>query len=124
MSKHYLSTTELARFATNAIFGISGCVIFAAAKFFINVLIGPVGMVIGGIAAILGLTGLFSADKNDRRDGLTVFVTGALFVIIAAELGPVRFFAGYLLSAGAFMSFAFGVWNGIRFLIGFKRRSS
>jgi hypothetical protein len=66
------------------------------------------GVIAGGVAAVLGLGSLFSKDKTDSRGGLVV--AGAGILTLVSRLGvfpPIK-------ALGA------GIWKGINFLSGLR----
>jgi hypothetical protein len=83
-----------------------------------------VGLPLGVVAAVVGISALRSRDKADRFPGLVI--TGAGILAIVAKLPALKFvqpLAGTLLGIGAFGLLALGIWNGIKFLRGLKSRS-
>ena len=113
---------KLAKWATNAIFGIGVGIALFTASFFVSWLMQPAGLVIGGVLALLGFSGIFSRDSSDRKDGLFVLFAGVVLFGAAWGIGPIKNAASWLLSTGGVVSLALGVWNGLRFLLGMRKR--
>jgi hypothetical protein len=113
---------KLAKWATNAIFGIGGGIALFTASFLLKWLVQPAGLVIGGVLALLGISGIFSRDASDRKDGFFVLLTGAVLFGAFWGIGPIKNIASWLLSTGGLISFALGLWNGLRFLFGMRKR--
>ncbi|MDR2467781.1 MAG: hypothetical protein LBD22_02330 [Spirochaetaceae bacterium] len=116
------ATQNLAKLATNSVFGIGGGIALCAAGFVLKWLVQPAGLALGGVIVLLGLTGVFSGNSTDRKDGLMVTLTGGVLLCFFLGIGPVKNIAGTLLSVGSIISFAVGIWNGIRFLAGLNKR--
>ncbi|MDR2494174.1 MAG: hypothetical protein LBD24_03015 [Spirochaetaceae bacterium] len=114
------STTTLAKQGVTAIGRIiSGafCLAASAAPPLISI-------VLGGIAAVVGLGAFFSRDPDDKKIGGIVAVGG--FLALAAKLpaspAPVRAVAGTLLFLGAVGFLTLGIWKGLAFLRRLKAR--
>lgn len=79
------------------------------------------GFIVGAAVCIVGIASFTSKDPADRKAGAVIMAAGALALLskipIAAPL------AGTLLSIGAVGLLALGIWNGIKFFIGLKKRS-
>lgn len=116
------SGNKLANYATNAIFGIGGAILLSAAGFFVNLLFGPVGIGVGAVLGVLGLSELTSPSAGAKRDGLVVAGTGAVIVCIGLGLGPLRYIAREILHTGSMIALIWGVVSAIRFIIGARKR--
>jgi len=83
------------------------------------------GIVLGGIATVIGIVALRSKDPEDKRPGILLTLAGVLELIQRVKVGIplVRPLAGTLLSIGAVGFIALGIWNGVKFLKGLKARS-
>ncbi|MDR1635878.1 MAG: hypothetical protein LBR93_00940 [Treponema sp.] len=80
------------------------------------------GIILGGLSVIAGIAAIRSRDPADRKAGAILAAGGGLAIL--SRVGAVFFqpLAGTLLSIGAFGLFAMGIWKGIRFLMGLRRR--
>jgi hypothetical protein len=81
-----------------------------------------VGIVLGVLSAVFGLTALISKDSEDKKPGIILTAGGILAVLSRVGAGFFRPIAGTLLSVGAFGMIALGLWNGIKFIRGLKSR--
>jgi hypothetical protein len=117
----YPSTSTLAKQGVSA-------VVYAAGGIFLFVLqaiarFRVLGLVIGAVVCVIGIASLFSKDPEDRKPGALITGAGALVVLSKAGLPLLKAAAGTLLSIGAVGLLALGIWNGIKFLKGLKKRS-
>jgi hypothetical protein len=115
------STSRLARFGVTAVgytaAGIFLFVLQAIASFRV------LGLIAGAVVCIIGFASLKSRDPADKRAGAIITAAGVLTVL---SMTGIPFFArvsGTLLSIGAVGLLALGIWNGIKFFIGLKKRS-
>ncbi|MDR3248609.1 MAG: hypothetical protein LBT39_07470 [Treponema sp.] len=81
-----------------------------------------IGIILGAIAAIFGVTALLSKDPADRKPGAILAGGGILEILSRVGAPFFRPLAGTLLSIGAFGLIAMGIWNGLKFLKGLKSR--
>jgi len=79
------------------------------------------GLVVGGLVCIIGIASFTSKDPADKKAGAIIMTAGALALL--SKIPAVAPFAGTLLSIGAVGLLALGIWNGIKFFIGLKKRS-
>ena len=79
------------------------------------------GLIVGAVVCAVGIGALMSKDPADRRPGAVITAAGVLAVL--SKVKPIAPVAGTLLSIGAVGLLALGIWNGIKFLIGLKKRS-
>ncbi|GHV96561.1 hypothetical protein AGMMS50293_28810 [Spirochaetia bacterium] len=81
------------------------------------------GLVMGAAACVVGIVLLLSKDSANRKPGAVI--TGAGFLVVLSKTGILllKAAAGTLLSIGALGLLAMGIWNGIKFFIGLKKRS-
>lgn len=117
-----VSNNRLANHATNAIFGIGGAIALSAVSFVTHLLIGPVGIAVGGILGVLGLTGVFSRSSTDKKDGLVVLAIGAVLLGIGFNFGFLPGFAAQIFRIGSTVSLIWGIVSGIRFFLGIRKR--
>jgi Fe2+ transport system protein FeoA len=81
------------------------------------------GLVIGGVVCVVGIASLLSKDPADRKAGVVITAAGALAVLSRTNIPVITAISGTLLSIGAIGLLALGIWNGIKFFIGLKKRS-
>jgi hypothetical protein len=79
------------------------------------------GVIAGAAVCAVGIGALLSKDPSDRKPGAVITIAGALALLSKVPL--VAPLAGTLLSIGAVGLLALGVWNGIKFFAGLKKRS-
>ena len=79
------------------------------------------GIVIGALVCIIGIASFTSKDPADRKAGAIIMTAGVLAIL--SKIPAVAPIAGTLLSIGAVGLLALGIWNGIKFFIGLKKRS-
>ena len=77
------------------------------------------GYAVGGAVCLLGIASFTSKDPADKRAGTIILAAGVLSILSKIGVGP----SGALLAIGTIGLFALGIWNGIKFLIGLKKRS-
>jgi hypothetical protein len=81
------------------------------------------GFVFGGLVLLFGICFLRSKDPADKKAGLILTAAGALTVLSKMGITTVSHVSGVLLGIGAVGLLAFGAWNGIKFILGLKKRS-
>ena len=81
------------------------------------------GLVIGGVVCVVGIASLLSKDPADRKAGVVIAAAGALTVLSKTNIPVITTISGTLLSIGAIGLLVLGIWNGIKFFIGLKKRS-
>ena len=81
------------------------------------------GLVVGAIVCIVGITSLLSKDPDDKKAGVVIAGAGALTVLSKSGIPLITAVSGTLLSIGALGLLALGIWKGIKFFIGLKKRS-
>jgi hypothetical protein len=113
----YPPTNVLAKQGVAAVGGLAGGI----ALFVLGALPPLVGIIVGGIAAVVGIGALLSRDPADRKPGIISLASGALAIL--SKVGFARPLAGTLLGIGAIGLLAMGIWNGVKFLRGLKNRS-
>jgi len=82
-----------------------------------------VGFIAGGIVGLLGLGSLASKDPADKKAGLVLTAAGALTILSKIPIPLIQPFSKVLLTVGAIGLLGLGIWNGIKFLTGLKKRS-
>jgi hypothetical protein len=114
------SSKKLSKTGVNAVFQLAGGIALSV----LGVLPALLSTVAGGALTILGLAGISSRDKEDKKIGLVLTVAGASAIL--ARHGVIPFLkagGAMVLHAGAFVLIGLGVFNIIRFVIGLKKRS-
>ncbi|MCL2196960.1 MAG: hypothetical protein FWB77_05035 [Treponema sp.] len=81
------------------------------------------GLIVGGLVCLVGIGSLLSKDPADRKAGIIITAAGALAVLSKTGIPAVTAISSTLLSIGAIGLLALGIINGIKFLIGLKKRS-
>ena len=81
------------------------------------------GLVVGAIVCVVGITSLLSKDPDDKKAGVVIAAAGALTVLSKTNIPLITAVSGTLLSIGALGLLAMGIWNGIKFFLGLKKRS-
>jgi hypothetical protein len=113
------SRAALSKMGITAIGNMAAGVFIFVLQFFAR--IRGLGLVLGAVVCIFGIASLMSKDPDDRKAGIIITAAGGLvFLSRIPIIAPV---ASTLLSIGAVGLFAMGIWNGIKFLIGLKKRS-
>ena len=82
-----------------------------------------VGLIAGVAICIVGIFSLKSKDPTDWKPGAVITTAGILCVLSKTGIPFIREISGTLLSIGAVGLLALGIINGIKFLIGLKKRS-
>ena len=87
----------------------------------LNALVGIpfLGYLIGGAVCLLGIASFTSKDPADKRAGTIILAAGVLSILSKLGVGPSK----VLLVIGTVSLLALGIWNGIKFLTGLKKRS-
>ncbi|MDR0637266.1 MAG: hypothetical protein LBF87_09355 [Treponema sp.] len=118
--KEYVPANVLARQGVAAVAGIAG----GTALLAMGALPSIAGIVVGGVATVVGIGSLISKDPDDKKPGAVL--TAAGFLAMASKVGipVIRPLAATFLGVGAIGMLAMGVWNGIKFIKGLKKRSS
>ena len=91
----------------------------------LNAVTGPVilAFIVGGLVCLLGLGSLRSKNPTDRKVGLLITAAGILTILSKIPIPVIAPLSNILLGIGAFGLLALGIWNGIKFIIGLKKRS-
>jgi hypothetical protein len=120
-SESFPSTSELSRQGVSAAGFIAGglflFVMQALARFRI------LGLLLGVLVCVAGVLSLLSKDPGDRKPGALITAAGVLVILSKAGIPLIKAAAGTLLSIGALGLLAAGIWNGIKFFRGLKKRS-
>jgi hypothetical protein len=117
----YPSTSSLAKRGITAIACTAGGVFLfvlqAVSRFRV------LGLAAGAIVCVAGITSLLSKDSTDRKAGAIITAAGVLTILSKTGIPFIKTIAGTLLGIGAVGLLALGIWNGIRFFTGLKKRS-
>ncbi|WP_461245802.1 hypothetical protein [Treponema sp. R6D11] len=115
------STSSLSKLGITAISYIAGGIFL----FLLNIIskFRVFGLVVGGIVCLVGIGSLFSKDPADKRAGLLITTVGALTILSKSRITFLVAVCGTLLSIGSVGLLVLGIINGIKFLIGLKKRS-
>jgi uncharacterized membrane protein len=82
-----------------------------------------IGLIAGVIVCVIGIVSLMSKDQADKKAGAIIAAAGALTVLSKTGIPLIMAVSSTILSIGAVGLLAMGIWNGIKFLIGLKKRS-
>ncbi|MDR2798375.1 MAG: hypothetical protein LBB80_08525 [Treponema sp.] len=117
-NKAYSSTNVLAKQGVAAVGGIIG----GAGLLLMGSLPPIAGIVLGALAGILGIGALLSKDPEEKKPGAIITAAGCLAIVSRLSIPVIKPLAGAFLGLGALGFFAMGIWNGIKFFKGLKRR--
>ena len=81
-----------------------------------------IGIVLSAVVLIIGLGAFFSKDREGKKPGLLLTVSGVLGLMVQFGIPMLKPFAMFFLGLGAMGFFASGIIRGIKFLIGLNRR--
>ncbi|MDR2542866.1 MAG: hypothetical protein LBC80_05390 [Treponema sp.] len=79
--------------------------------------------IIGGIACLFGAGSFFSKDMTDRKAGLLLLLAGLIIMLSRIPIPILEPFSTNFLLIGAITLLIIGVWNGIKFVFGLKKRT-
>jgi len=115
------STSKLSKLGITAIGYTAGGIFL----FLLNIAarLRGLGLVIGGLVCLVGIASLMSKDPADKKAGIVITAAGALTVLSKTNIPVITTISGTLLSIGAIGLLALGIWRGIKFFIGLKKRS-
>ncbi|MDR2803303.1 MAG: hypothetical protein LBB22_03315 [Treponema sp.] len=110
----------LSKTGVSAVFQIVGGVALSI----LGMLPAVLATVAGGALTILGLAGVSSRDKEDKKIGLVLTLAGAAAVLSRyGVIAPLKAAGAIALHAGSFALIGLGLFNAIRFVLGLKKRS-
>ena len=81
------------------------------------------GLIAGAVVCLLGIGSLLSKDPADRKAGVIITAAGVLAILSKSGIPGITQVTGTLLAIGAVGLLALGIWNGIKFFVGLKKRS-
>jgi hypothetical protein len=114
------SSKFLSKIGVSAVLQLAGGVVLAV----LSALPAPVSAVAGVILTAVGLTGVASRDREDKKIGLVLTASGAAAILSRFGFLPILKAAGATaLAVGAAAFIGLGIFNAIRFVIGLKKRS-
>jgi hypothetical protein len=113
------SASSLSKLGITAIAYTAGGIFLFLLQFFSR--LPGLGLVAGAIVCVFGIVSLLSKDAADRKAGIIITVAGVL--VLLSKIPVIAPIAATLLSIGAIGLFAMGIVNGIKFIIGLKKRS-
>jgi hypothetical protein len=116
----YVPANVLAKQGVAAVAGIAG----GTALLVMGALPSIAGVIVGGVVTVVGIGSLLSKDPDDKKPGAVLTAAGFLAVASKVGISMIKPLAGTFLGLGAIGMFAMGVWNGIKFIKGLKKRSS
>ena len=115
----YPSTSSLSKLGITAIGYTAGGIFLFLLMAFAR--LRGLGLVLGAVVCIVGIVSLLSKDQADKKAGVIISAAGALALL--SKIPAAAPVAGTLMSIGAFGLLAMGIWNGLKFVVGLKKRS-
>lgn len=112
----------LARQGVAAVAGIGG----GLALLVLNAVTGIplIGLIAGGVVAVVGFGSMASRAPEDKRVGFIAAAAGSLTVVSHLRfLGPIASLAGSLVGLGVIGLLGMGIWNAFKFVKGLKSRA-
>jgi len=82
-----------------------------------------IGLIAGALVCAVGIMSLLSKDKADKKAGAIITGAGVLTILSKTGIPALMAVSSTLLSISALGLLAMGIWNGIKFFIGLKKRS-
>jgi len=115
------STSKLSKLGVSAV----ACTVGGAFLLVLTAIAGlkVIGLVAGAVVCLIGIGSLTSKDPADRKPGLIITAAGALAILSKSGIPGIAGLSGTLLTIGAVGLLALGIWNGIKFFFGLKKRS-
>jgi len=115
------STSSLSKMGITAIGYTAGGIFLFLLQAFAR--LRGLGLVAGVVVSVVGIASLLSKDPADRKPGAVITAAGVLTILSKIGIPMITAVSGTLLGIGAFGLLALGIWNGIKFFIGLKKRS-
>jgi len=112
-------TRTLAKQGVAAVAGIGGGIGLWGLRLLSHIPI--VGLVAGGVVALIGVGALSSSAPEDRRAGLIATAAGGLTIL--SNIGIFAGLAGGLMSVAIVGLLGMGAWNAYKFIKGLKTRA-
>ena len=115
------STAAVSKLGITAIVYIAGGIFIFLLLAFSKVKF--LGLVIGAVVCVIGIITLMSKDLADKKAGVIITAAGVLVLVSKIRIPFIAPVSATLLSIGGIGLIAMGIINGIKFLIGLKKRS-
>jgi len=115
------STAEVTKLGITAIVYIAGGIFIFILQAFSK--LRGLGLVAGAVVCVVGIITLMSKDLADKKAGSIITAAGALVLLSKIRIPFIAPVSATLLSIGGIGLLAMGIINGIKFLIGLKKRS-
>jgi hypothetical protein len=80
-----------------------------------------IGLIAGGLVAVVGIGALSSKDAADKRAGGIAAAAGGLTIL--SKIGFLSGLAGTFLGIATIGLLGMGIWNGLKFFKGLKSRA-
>jgi len=113
------TTTSLSKLGVTAVGYTVGGVFLLLLQVFSRVPF--LGLAMGGLVSLIGIGSLLSKDSADKKAGIIITAAGALTLL--SKIPFIAPLSSTLLTIGAVGLLALGIWKGIKFFIGLKKRS-
>jgi hypothetical protein len=113
------STSSLSKLGITAIGYTAGGIFLFLLQAFAR--LRGLGLVAGAVVCVVGIVSLMSKDTADKKAG--AIITSAGVLVLLSKIPGIAPAAATLLSIGGIGLLAMGIINGIKFLIGLKKRS-
>jgi len=81
------------------------------------------GLVAGAVVCVIGVISLMSKDPANKKAGSIITAVGVLVLLSKIRIPFIAPVSATILSIGGIGLFTMGIINGIKFLIGLKKRS-
>lgn len=118
--KNGVSSKELSKIGVSAILQFAGGAVLAV----LGVLPPLISAAAGVVLTVLGLSGIASRDKEDKKIGGVLAVSGAAAILARYGVISMLKAAGRMvLFTGAAALIGLGLFNIVRFVLGLKKRS-
>jgi hypothetical protein len=118
---YYPSTSALAKQGISAVACTAGGIFLLLMQTVARL---PVlGLILGGVACVAGIVCLLSKDSADKKAGAILGGAGILVMLSKTGFPLLKAAAGTLIGIGAVGLLALGIWNGIKFFNGLRKRS-
>jgi len=115
------STATVSKLGITAIVYIAGGIFIFILQAFSR--LRGLGLVAGAVVCVIGIISLVSKDPADRKAGIIITIAGILVLLSKIRIPFIAPVSATLLSIGGIGLLAMGIINGIKFLIGLKKRS-
>jgi hypothetical protein len=110
------TTNVLAKQGVTAVGGVVGGIVLLILGHLPSIF----GIVAGALVGVIGLGAMGSKEPTDRRAGLIATIAGGLTIL--SKVPFLSGIAGGLLGIATVGLLGMGIWNGIKFFRGLKKR--